>query len=498
MTRSREGAYKDHHDEAVNLEEKAVKGGVWAAAQTWGSAGISFIISIFIIRLLGPEPFGLFALASVLFVFIQALSIEGFPRFLIQCQRLEEGHLDAAFWTSLGANAFLALVNIVLAGHFASWLKQPLLRPLIYLLSLNFMIISLGDVPRMLLSRGFDFRRLALITVAATVGGGIVGLGMALCGFGVWSIVFQQMAASLIGLVSLWWGCSWRIRFKFPLSHFKELVAFEKNIAGTKACELFGSRAIDFLVGYFLGISALGYYSMGGKLIFSMMQILGGPFYQVAFPFFSRLREDPEKLENALYGIVKLASLFAFPVFFGLIVLMPEFVKGLLGNKWVPAIPVIQALMVMGLAEATCTYWRIVTIVGGRSSWDLKINILNTTASIIAVMLVLHWGITAVAVANTACFYLFLSLRFRAVNILAHIRIIPSFRQYVEPLAGSLVMIACALFVKWVLLKMSVGALSLLAICASTGAVTYAAAILIISPHIFNRLAYLGRLAFER
>ncbi|NJO48898.1 MAG: oligosaccharide flippase family protein, partial [Leptolyngbyaceae cyanobacterium RM2_2_4] len=122
----------------MSLRQKAVKGVVWTAIGNWGSQLISFAVFFLLARLLGPEAFGLVALASVFFAFMQVFLDQGFGQALVQRQNLEPEHLDTAFWTNLGIGILLSLVTIVAADQIAEIFKEPRLVAIVRLMSLNF------------------------------------------------------------------------------------------------------------------------------------------------------------------------------------------------------------------------------------------------------------------------------------------------------------------------------------------------------------------------
>lgn len=310
-----------------NLREKAVKSVIWTAIESWGRQAISLVVFFILARLLSPENFGLIALAYIFIEFVQIFVDQGFSVAIIQRQEIDAEHLDTAFWTTLGISILLTVLSIAGAGLVADLLKQPQLIPIIQYLSISFTLSGLSSVQQAVLERRFAFKSLAIRSLLAVIIGGIVGVVMAFFNFGVWSLVGQQISSSLVQVLVLWRVSNWRPGFKFSVIHAKELFTFGINISAFNIINFFNRRSDDLLIGYFLGLVALGYYSVAYKLLLVMMQVLITTTTKVALPIFSRLQGEPERLLNAFYSATQFTSLLVFPVFLCVPALAPEFIK---------------------------------------------------------------------------------------------------------------------------------------------------------------------------
>ncbi len=175
---------------------------------------------------------------------------------------------------------------------------------------------------------------------------------MAFSGFGIWSLVAQQIGSDLAAAVILWRVCDWRPGFSFSKKHFKELFNFGVNMVGTRLVNFFKRRSDDLLVGYFLGPAALGYYTIAYQLLLVVTRLLLNVVNAVALPAFSLLQNNPERMRDAFYTATHYASLIAFPAFLGLSVMGPELIPALYGPQWEASIPVLQILGLSGILLA--------------------------------------------------------------------------------------------------------------------------------------------------
>ncbi|UCC50644.1 MAG: MOP flippase family protein [Anaerolineaceae bacterium] len=464
--------------EEKSLQEQAVKGIAWSATRLWGRQLITFFVFLLLSRLLGPEAFGLVALASVFTAFVRIFLDQGFGAAIIQRSDLEPEHLDTAFWFGIVVGLALTLGGIAAANLIAQLFEEPQLAPIVRWLSLTFLIAALSSTQIAILRRDLAFKSLAVRSTVATVGGGIVAVSFAFLGFGVWSLVAQNLVGSLLGVIFLWRASHWRPGFNFSKRHLSELYGFGLNVIGIKVLDFFNRRSDDFLIGYFLGPVALGYYTIAYRLLLVMLQLLTGITTAVSFPTFSRLQKEPERMRSAFYKVTKVTSLIAFPAFVGILIVAPELVDVLYGSEWAPSVPVMQILALIGILSSVTLFNNTVMKAAGKPSWQLAIMSINMVFAVIGFLIVVRFGIVAVAAAYVITGYLLAPLAYFAVHRLIRIDLRTYLLQYAIPLVGSLGMVAIVMALKQVLGE----ALNIhlrLSIYVVAGAITYLAFVLL-------------------
>jgi PST family polysaccharide transporter len=481
----------------MNIREKAVKGAVWSAIQNWGSQAGSLIVFFVLARLLAPQAFGLVALANIFIAFMQVFLDQGFTQALIQRRELEPEHLDTAFWTNLAIGSLLAVFSFIAADFVAGLFEQPQLAPIVRCFSLLFFINSFSGVQQALLERKFAFRAIAVRTVLATFISGVVGIVMAYSGFGVWSLVSQQLVFGLVATLVLWGASDWRPGFKFSTRHFRHLFSFGISILGFNFLSFFNTRADDFLIGYFLGPVALGYYSVAYRVLTIMTQVLVNTSSQVTLPTFSRLQEDLERFRSAFYAATRLTSAIAFPIFLGVAALAPELVAIVFGKQWMPSAPILQILAFAGIFRSVTFFKGSVFMAMGKPAWRLWLALLNAVLNLIGFTLAVQWGIVAVALSYVIRGYMVFPISQWAVSKLIKTPMLTYLRQFVAPLVCSLVMTVTILTAKQ-LLGDFLNSYALLVICTLLGAAVYGLAIRFFAPKLFQQLMEFVHFASSR
>jgi PST family polysaccharide transporter len=478
----------------MSIKQKAVTAGIWSLIQNWGSQVGSLIVFSLLARFLKPADFGLVALATVFLAFIEVFLRQGFAQALIQKQKLAPEDINTAFWTNLGIGILLTLISWLMAPSVAIFCHQPLLKPIVQTLSGIFIIAALSNVQQALLERKFAFRAIAIRSLVGTTIGGIVGIVSAMQGFGVWSLIYQQLTTETMGMLVLWTASDWRPKWQYSIDSLRSLSKFGISILGFSFLDFLNKRADDFLIGYFLGAVALGYYTIAYRILTLMTQLLIQTTSSVAMPTFSRLQEDPNSLRRAFYQATQITSLVAFPAFLGTLVLAPELIQVAFGEKWLASVPVMQVLSLVGILRTVAYFKGSVFMAMGKPAWRLWLGLLGTTLNLIAFTLSVGWGIVAVATAYFISGCIAVPIGQWAIMQLLYIPVLEYLRQFTAPVVASGVM-AIGIVLTKQLLGSYLNPLMLLVTCSGVAILAYGLTLRFGAPQLWERLWKLANLA---
>lgn len=477
----------------MSLRRKAIGAVAWSVTQKSGSAFISFLAFVVLVRVLEVRYFGIIAMAAAFTSLLDRFIDQGFASAVIQRKELEPKHLDSVFWVAIGTGCLLMIVGLAGAGVVARLYSEPELESVIRVLSLNFVLVALSSTQQAILTRHLRFRSLALRSLSASSIGGIVGVSMALTGFGVWSLVFQSLASNGVAVAVLWGASDWRPGFRFSVPHFRDMFGFSSRVFGINIFAYINRHADDLLIGYFLGATALGYYTVAYKLIRILVGQMTKVTNAVLFPAFSRVQEDVERVRRGFYEVTQYSGLIAFPVFIGMAVVAPQLVPLLYGEQWLPSVPVMQVLAFVGMVQALSFYAGTTVLAMGRPSWLLKVSALSAAVTVLAFLFAVRWGIVAMAAAYTISSYLMLPILLLLVRKLILIRASAYLMNVSGPLLGAAVMGAVLLLLR-VLLEGHVTSRDLLVIQVVVGIVTYGVILLLTARPLLNRVLHMLRL----
>lgn len=429
----------------MTLRRQVLDGVVWSALEKWGGKLFSLLVFVLLARLLSPQAFGLVALAGVFVSFAQVVIAQGFAEAIIQREDLERGHLDSVFWINVTAGIAMTGLTWGLADVVAGAFDEAALAPILRGLSPLFVLASLNSVQIALMRRTLAFRTLAVRTLGANAAGGVIGVAMAVAGYGVWSLVGQQVTAKAAEVVLLWSLSDWRPGLQASAQRAGELLSFSVNSVGINVLSFFSQRSDDLLIGFVLGPVALGYYTIAYRVLSTLLDVLTGVTRQVAFPLFSKLQREPERLMRAFYGATRYTAFAAFPAFFALAALAPEVIPVAFGAQWGPSVPVMQWLAVGGALSSVTFFNGSVLLAVGRPSWSLFAMAVSVGGAIIGFMIAVQWGIVAVAAAVALRAYLFSPLSLWLIGRVLPLSVTTYIRQFVPAALGSLALVVVAL-----------------------------------------------------
>jgi PST family polysaccharide transporter len=429
--------------------------------------------------------------------FGQRIAFRGIGTFLIRHQNPTEQYYDTAFWLSIALGIFLCIGLIIGASLGAQFLNQPALAEVLRWLSPLFLLKALVVVQQVRLMRRLEFKVLAIRSGVAAIVGGVVGVAMALAGLGMWSLVAQQLTTAAIGVAVLWAASSWRPRLRISAAASREAWTFSRYVVATHVTLFVNQRSDLLIIGAFLGPGAVGVYAIGQRITLIMAELFISALGRVALPAFARLQNRPERLAEAYYAAVRFTAPITFPAFVGLACIASELVRFLLSDQWLGAVPVIQLFALVGALQSL-RYWNgMLYVTLGRPDWQFRLAVLDAVTSVLAMLLAVRWGITAVATAIVLRSYVLYPLSVWLLTRLVPVKPLGYMQRLVEPILASGIMAATLVGARPVLVP-HVDTAGALAVLVGLGTVIYTISLGLLAPQLRNDLIMLLRALVAR
>ncbi len=385
----------------MSLRQKTALSFLWCAIRSGIEQGFSFIIFLFLGRLLTPDDFGLVALAAGIVEVLRLLSWVGLYEVIIGAPQLDEAAADSAFWTSVTLGLILAGVVVLAAPAIARFFVQPPLTDVIRVMSLIVVVSALGITHTGRLARNFGHKALAMRALAANFAGGIAALAVILAGGGMWALVAQRLAAELIQTVAAWTALPWVPRFRFSLSAVKQMAGFCARVTVANLVNGVSMRVQEALVGTYLPIGAVGSLRVASRLTELFQQMVFMPANQVSMVAFSRLQDDRESLQRAYIQAVRLSGLVAFPCFLALAATGPDLIPWLFGRQWQASAPVLQTLCLAVVPTTLLYFMAPVQVAIGRTGSFAWLSVLHLGLGAATTVALAPLGIVAVGAGLT-------------------------------------------------------------------------------------------------
>ncbi len=425
---------------AESLIRTAASGVVWTAAERVGGRVLNFVVFAILAHLLAPEDFGLIALAMVVIAFGEILAGQGLTEAIIQAAVVDQERLSTAFWINVGGGGLLFLLGFTGAPFFAEAFHEPGMPVVLRALSFLFLISGISGVHHSLLAKQMRFRSLAVLGVLTAGCGAVVGVALALAGFGVWSLVGQSLSASMVGTVMLWRLEPWRPGFVFSGEKAKGLLSFGWNVVAGRFAGFLNRRGDDLVIGAVLGSMVLGYYTVAYRVILALTSMILGTVSSVAFPVFVRVRSEARDFAGAYALAVFTTSFVAFPAFLVVGLYAREIVLLAFGGRWLPSVPVLQVLSIIGLFHGVAYPADAALLAQGKPSVVLKLKLVNAALNFLGFVIAVRWGIVAVAAAFVIRAAVMSPLQMVVLGRSAGLPALGYLRAAAIPFGGSLIM----------------------------------------------------------
>jgi O-antigen/teichoic acid export membrane protein len=383
-----------------NRWTRSARGGVvWSTIAFAGSKGFTFLSTLILARLLVPSEFGTVAAIIIFLALLELGSSLGLNAVVIYEQ--EEG-ITSRVQTAFTANLVLALaltgVAVAVAPLVARFFHVPESADLFRLGSLALLLGSIGTIPDALLLRELDFRRRSLPQVSRSLVRGLVGIVLALAGFGAAALVWGMLAGTLVSTTLQFVLSRFRPTLRLRWGELRSMAAYGLGAAALEVLSLVAGRTDAIVIGRVLGEYALGLYTVAFRLPELVIDNMAWNVSIVAFPALARNRVREERgMTGTTLAILRFQALYALPVAAALAVLASPLVIVLFGDKWADAGPVMSAVAVLSGITALVFPLGDVFKALGRQRTLVLLNVIQLPIAIATIILLAPLGIVVVA-----------------------------------------------------------------------------------------------------
>lgn len=387
--------------EVQNLSKRLVKGFISLTFRKIILDGLNFLV-IFVIlaKALPVALIGIFAIASSILSFFTYFSDAGLAGAIIQKQKLDDDDLPTTFviqeslalvltviiW--FGAPYFSNLYNLDTGGL---WLIRSL--------GIGFFLTTLRVIPTVLLERKLKFEPIVTVDIIEAIVFNLLLVWFIFQNMGIWAFTYATLAQSIAGLITIYSIAPWKVKIGFSKSSAQTLFKFGVPFQLNSILALLKDRLTPLITAKIIGPVGVGYVSWAEGIAYKPLDIMS-IVLRVTFPAFSRLQDNKLELKKIVEKSLFLTGLLLYPMLFGILALLPEFIVFMGKDKWSPALPLIYlyAFSVFWSAPST-TFTNVLNAIG-KVNVTLKLMIMWTILTwALSPILALKFGFTGVALA---------------------------------------------------------------------------------------------------
>lgn len=389
-----------------SLKKKTIGGLVWSFGDLIGNQGIQFLIQIILARLLLPEHFGLIGMILIFIALSNSLVDSGFTQALIRERHANQMDYSTVFYFNLVVSFLIYLILFLAAPAISRFFGEPQLVALVRVLSIGIVINAFAVIPKAMFAKEVNFKTQAKINLSSSILSGLFAVGLALAGYGVWSLVLRQLSMNAIQSLLFTVTKKWVPSLVFSVSSFKRLFGFGWKLLVSGMIDTFYTNVYFLIIGRQYSAAQLGYYTNASRFSEIVSQNLAATILRVTYPVLSSIQDEHERLKQSYKNITRLAAFLIFPVMVGMAAIGEPLVLLVFGEKWLPMVPYFQLLSIAGMLYPILALDLSILQVKGRSDLYLYLEIINKLSLTILLFLAV-WlelgviGLIGAAILNT-------------------------------------------------------------------------------------------------
>ncbi|MCQ2104257.1 MAG: MOP flippase family protein [Fibrobacter sp.] len=464
----------------MSLKQKTFKGVIWSAVERFSTQGVQFLFGILLARLLTPNDYGMIAMLTIFMAVSQTFIDSGFGNALIRKPDRNESDKATVFFFNIFMSVACYGIIFLAAPFVAKFYNMEDLSDILRVLAINLIIIAVGSIQRLNLTIDLNFKTLAKVSLSGALVGGTAGLICAYNGFGVWSLVVQQMTTTSFRAILFWTLVRWRPKTFFSKKSFKDMFGFGSKLLASGLLNTVYDNVYDLIIGKVFAAATLGNYTRASHFAQFPSSNITGIFQRVTFPVLSKIQDDHEKLRKGYLKFLNMATLVVFPLMIGLAALAKPFILLVLTDKWANAILILQIICFPMMWYPVHSINLNMLQVMGRSDLFLKLEIIKKIVGIAILCITVPHGIIAMCFGQWASAAISLVINTYYSGKLLDAGLSKQMKFYIPTLLNSLVMGTICMGVTKLLPEQQYGVQLVLGITAGTAYYT-------ISNWIFNR-----------
>ena len=304
----------------------------------------------------------------------------------------------------MGILVYIAL--FISAPWVSVFYKEPQLIDILRITSIPILFSGLLTIPNMIFTREINFKVTTKISFSRAILSGVIGIYMAIMGYGVWALIVQGLVSYAIGVIMFNYYCRWKIKFIFKKNSFYYLWGFGSKMLASNLINTAYSNLYQIIIGKFYSSTDLGQYQRGQSYSGLFSNTLTQVVQRVSFPTLSKMQDDTERLKYGYRKIIKMSMLVSCLGSMALAAMAKPLIVILIGEKWLPAAEYLQIICLGALLYPVHAINLNVLTVMGRSDLFLKLEIIKKVIGTVPIVIGIFLGIKIMLWAGVASSFL--------------------------------------------------------------------------------------------
>ena len=410
----------------------------WKFAERIASQLVSFVVSIILARILTPSDYGSVAMVMIFVTLANVLVEGGFSSALIQKKDADKLDFSTVFYFSIVFSIFLYVALFFSAPYISKFYGEgyEILTPVLRVIGLQVIIYGANSIQQAYVSKKMMFKKFFWATLIGTIVSACIGLSMAFLGYGIWSLVGQQMAMAVTNTIVLYLITRKLPGLMFSFQRLKGLFSYGAKILGASLLVSFFLDLRSLIIGKLYSAKDLAFFDRGRQFPNLLVTNINSSVGAVLFPKMSQEQDDRIRVKQLCRNSIRFSSYVMMPLMLGMAVCAEPLIRVLLTDKWIDCVPFLQLFCItyMFYPMHTANMQAIKAI--GRSGTFLVLEIIKKILELISLLIVMKISVTAIAI-NMAI----LTTLFTFINAYPNIKLLDySFKEQMSDMLPSLLL----------------------------------------------------------
>ncbi|MDF1819143.1 MAG: lipopolysaccharide biosynthesis protein [Immundisolibacteraceae bacterium] len=400
-----------------DIKTRVAQGFVWQTATKAVVQTFTWASTIIVAALLNPDDYGLMAIQGVYTILLVQIVEFGITNGLINAKQVSTDVFDGIFYLMITTGLIIYGLFYFITPVVSSFYDHDQLQPVMRVSGLLILIGAVKAVPKAISMRNLEYKFRSLVELASIFVSTVTVLGLAYRGYGVWSLVIATLTKESIQMLGYCWYWRHLPRPRFPWADIKAIGMVGGKILISGLAGTLYRKSDTFFLGLFAGTTATGYYNLAFTLASLPIDKIGSIFNQIAFPAFSRLREDSSGSKSLFLNLHKYLLLIGVPLLCGGVFVADDLVRLLFEEKWLPIVFPLQMIMVINILRLSEMFVAATMLGIGEINWILKYRLITALILPAGFFVGVQYGITGVLFAWLTCFpFLYAALILRLLK----------------------------------------------------------------------------------
>ncbi len=378
-----------------DLKQKTIHGLFWSFIDNFAKLGLQFIVGVILARILSPREFGLIGMLTIFIAISQAIVESGFSTALIRKRNCSQADYSTVFYFNLIISVVLYVVLFFSSGIISRFFEEAELENMLKVFGLILVINAFGMIQQTIFSKEINFKVQTYVTLISALCSGVLAIGAATMGMGVWSLVILNLSRAFLNTLFLWIWSVWRPILIFSKKSFSELFGFGSKLLISALIETIFQNIYYLVIGKFFSARELGFYTRADQFRNLPSQNITDVIQRVSFPVLSAIQDQPERLKENYRKLIRSTMYITFILMLGMAAIAKPMILVLIGEKWLPSVQFLQLLCFVGMFYPLQALNLNILNVKGRSDLFLKLEIIKKIINIPVIILGIFAGIKA-------------------------------------------------------------------------------------------------------